>query len=94
MRVRTSLQASEDLRDIFDYISGDSTQNAHKVAERLIEAIDSLGQLESRGRKGQIEGTLERVVPLTGCILIHRVDADEVAILRVWRSARGLPRAD
>ena len=91
MRVLTSLQASEDLQDIFDYISADSAQTAHKVAERVIEAIDSLGRLESRGRKGQVEGTLERVVPLTGCMLIYRVDADEVVILRVWRSARGHP---
>ena len=91
MRVRTSLQAGEDLQEIFDYISRDSPRNAHKVAERVIEAIDSLGRLENRGRVGRIGGTLERVVPLTGCILVYRADEDEVVIVRVWRSARGAP---
>lgn len=92
MRVRTSLDAEEDIREVFDYIARDSIQNANAVADRIFEAIDDLSEFGRRGRRGAVEGTLERVVPRTGCVLIYHVYDDEVLILRVWRSARGAPR--
>jgi len=92
MKVRTSPDAEEDIREVFDYIARDSPQNAHVVAGRIIEAIDDLAVFEGRGRKGEVDGTLERVVPRTGCVVIYRVTEDEVLILRVWRSARGAAR--
>ncbi len=92
MRVRTSPEAEEDIREVFDYIARDSLQSANLVAGRIIDAIDDLAFLEGRGRKGVVGGTLERVVPRTGCVLIYRIEPDEVLILRVWRSARGAPR--
>ena len=91
MRVRTSPDAEEDIQEVFDHIARDSLQAAHAVVDRLFEAIDDLAVLEGRGRRGTIKGTLERVVPRTGCVLIYRVTDNDVVILRVWRSARGAP---
>lgn len=91
MKVRTSLDAEDDIQEVFDYIARDSIPNANAVADRVFQAIDDLAKFEGRGRKGAVKGTLERVVPRTGCVLIYRVGPDEVLILRVWRSARGSP---
>ena len=92
MKVRTSLDAEEDIQEVFDYIARDSIRNANAVADRIFQAIDDLADFGGRGRKGTVRGTLERVVARTGCVLIYRIEENEVVILRVWRSARGVPR--
>ncbi len=94
MKVRTSRDAEEDVQEVFDYIARESIQNANAVADRIFDAIDDLAESGRRGRRGAIEGTLERVVAHTGCVLIYRVEGNDVVILRVWRSARGAPRPD
>lgn len=51
MKVRTSLDAEEDIQKVFDYIARDSIQNANAVADRIFQAIDDLAEFEGRGRR-------------------------------------------
>jgi plasmid stabilization system protein ParE len=41
-RIHISKQAADQMREIFDYIARDAPQNAAKMIERLLDAVDSL----------------------------------------------------
>jgi len=92
MKIITSERARADLEEIFEYIAGDSLQNAVAVVERVMQAIDSLSLFPNRARRGRRPGTRELVVNQTGCLILYRVGRTDVLVLRVWRSARGAPR--
>ncbi len=42
-RVRYTKRASDQLREIFDYIAKDSPNNAAKMIERILDTIEGVG---------------------------------------------------
>lgn len=92
MRIAWSRLAIHDLDEIAIYIAHDSPQNAALVETRIHRAAITLSEFPLSGRIGRAPGTRERVVDRTPFILIYRVLADEVRILRVVRGARKWPQ--
>ena len=95
--VVTSIQAEEDLRGIFEYITFEllSPENAEKQLERLEKQILSLDEMPERfpryGKEPWHSRGL-RFVAVDNYILFYLTDVEEqvVTILRVMYSGRNI----
>jgi plasmid stabilization system protein ParE len=79
--------ALRDVQRIYDFLLPLNPAAARRMAEAVLEAGDSLARFPDRGRAGRIPTTRE-LVAIRPYVLIDRVVADEVRILRVWHSAQ------
>jgi toxin ParE1/3/4 len=89
MQVRWTAPAAEDLRRITRRIQRDNPTAARQVVKNLYESGMSLETMPNRGRSGRIAGTREFVV--TPFILVYRIKADAVEILRIYHGAQDWP---
>ena len=87
MQVSFSEDAISDLHDIRAYIGQENPFAASRVAVQLIAACDSLEHMAERGRPGLVPGTRE-ITTVWPYIIIYRIKADEVEVLRIWHGAR------
>jgi toxin ParE1/3/4 len=86
-----TFSALADLEGIRRYIGNFNPYAARDMADRIIEAGNSLANFPYRGR--QIPGTQLRESAISRPYIIrYRVDADRVVILRVRHDARRPPR--
>ena len=89
-----SQTAVEDLKGIVQYIVLDDPDAAAKLADRVIERIETASELPLSNRivpeKGQ-ESIREAI--LKPYRIIYHVDAERsvIHILRIWHAARGIP---
>jgi toxin ParE1/3/4 len=86
MLVRWTALAAQDLENIAVYIQRDNPATARRVARRLYDAAMSLETLPGRGRPGRIGGTRE--LSHSPYIIVYRVSAETVEILRIYHSAQ------
>lgn len=96
-RVRIMPQASNDLEEIGTYIEQDSPQNAASIAQKLLEAIDSLELLPRRCRVHERRKDPAKTVhsmPVPPFIVYYRVldRHNVVEILVVRHGSRRQPR--
>jgi toxin ParE1/3/4 len=89
MEVRWTAPAAQDLENIAAYIRRENPQAARRVTRALFEAAMSLDTFPNRGRPGRIPGTRE--LSRAPYIIVHRVTADAVEILRIYHSAQNWP---
>jgi toxin ParE1/3/4 len=89
MRVSWTTLADDDLSRITRRIRRDNPAAARKVAKTLYDGGMSLETMPNRGRNGRIAGTREFVI--APFILVYRVQADAVEILRIYHSAQDWP---
>jgi toxin ParE1/3/4 len=87
VRVVWSRAALRDVIAIREYLLPLNPAAARQTFERLTDAGDTLARFPRRGRAGRAAGTRELVV-VAPYVLVYRVVASEVRILRVWHSAR------
>lgn len=81
-RVDWTFAAVSDLEHIRRYINQFNPRAAASVAEKIIEAADSLTLLPGRGRSVPGTNLRENTLPYP-YILRYRIDGDRVVILRV-----------
>lgn len=88
-KVVWSEKALRDIKDQVDYILERNEDAARRVARRIREAGDNLGEM-AIGRPGHKVGTYERVLPGLPYLLVYALDASRgaVVILHVYHSAR------
>lgn len=79
--------AADDLERIREHIGRENPAAANRVAVQLIAACDRLDYLPERGRPGVVPGTRE-LVALWPYVIVYRVGAGVVEILRVWHGAQ------
>jgi toxin ParE1/3/4 len=89
MQVRWTTPASGDLSRIARRIWLHNPTAARQIAKTLYDGGMSLETMPNRGRSGRIAGTREFVV--APFILVYRVKADVVEILRIYHSAQDWP---
>jgi toxin ParE1/3/4 len=89
MLKRWSTLASDDLGRIARRIMLDNPTAARQVAKTLYDSGMSLATMPHRGRTGRIAGTREFVV--APFIIVYRVGADAVEILRIYHGAQDWP---
>jgi toxin ParE1/3/4 len=90
-QVRWTEPAAQDLEEITEFIRKDRPAAAQAVAEALFDAANSLGSFSGRARIGKIPGTRELIVPGLPYIVVYRLSADAVPILRIYHGARNPP---
>ena len=95
-RIRITPRALADLTEIFDFIKGNSPQNAAKMIRALLSAIDGLDILPHRfdvPRGGSARGRDIRSMPVWPYLVRYRIDEARttVLILRIRHGARRRP---
>ena len=88
MRLKWTAPAIHDLADAGDYIARENPQAAARMASRILEATEGLLEYPGIGREGRLSDTRELVVTGTPFIIIYRLRAPTVQILRVLHHAR------
>ncbi len=91
MKVTWLNAATRSLRALHSHIAAENTRAASLVVQRIKSSVSRLEQFPASGRAGQIEGTLELVIPGLPYLVIYRLREDRVEILRVFHMARNWP---
>lgn len=92
MRIVWTRRYLHELAEIGDYIAKENPRAAAKVVNDIHSTTRRL--LSSNpfiGRKGEIKGTRELVIPRTPYIVAYRVGDDRIEILFVQHGAREWP---
>ncbi|MGI2035738.1 type II toxin-antitoxin system RelE/ParE family toxin [Rhizobium panacihumi] len=88
-------QTRSDLRWMKEYYSSVFPEGARYARLRFLKAENLLRDNPNAGRPGALPGTRELVIAKTPFLILYRLQADRIEILRVW-DARALrsPRAE
>ena len=93
MRLLWTKRAVNDLHQVREHIRLDSPAAAARTGERIESATSKLLQQPEMGRKGEVPGTRELVIPGLPYIVVYRVQSDKVQILRIFHSKQKWPDA-
>ncbi len=91
MRIRWLRTALRNLDQHADYIARDDPIAARNAVQRIRAAVDQLADYPNMGRTGRVPLTRELIVGGTPWIIVYRVRADVVEIIRVLHGARSWP---
>lgn len=85
--------ARADLNEIFDYISRDNPDAAHRVLEELRAAMQKLARMPDMGhfRRDLVSGPL-RFWSVYSYLIIYRPEARPLQVVRVLHGARDVQR--
>lgn len=91
MRLKWTAPAIRDLAAAGDYVVFENPAAAAKQAARVLEAVESLLEYPAIGREGRLADSRELVVIGTPFIIVYRLRAPTIQILRVMHHARQWP---
>jgi toxin ParE1/3/4 len=91
MKVQWSHSSRDDMRQIFEYIAGDSPAAAHRILRHILGYTERLSRFPLSGRTGRKAHTREMMVSGTPYFLIYSVEKGLVTVLRVYHSSREWP---
>jgi toxin ParE1/3/4 len=91
MKIVWTEQALANLISIRDYIAEGSEQNAILVSERILECVRLLAAQPEIGRRGEVPGTRELVVPRTQYVIVYRVREGGLRLLAVLHGRQQWP---
>jgi addiction module RelE/StbE family toxin len=80
MKVVIRESACRDLENIFDWIARDNPEAARKVSDRILSAIENLGDFPGLGHSGKVVGTREWLVRGTAYLIVYTVETPPSAI--------------
>lgn len=83
--------AARTLEDQISWIAERNPQAAVDMGEAIEGAVSRLSDFPESARQGRVPGTRELVVPATPFIVVYRVEATGVVILRVLHGAQKWP---
>ncbi len=91
--IRWSPEALEDLENIADYIARDSKYYTAVIVEKMLAAVESLGEMPFRGRMvPEVGSTDVRELLVHAYRLIYKIDDDTILVLAVIHAQRLLER--
>jgi toxin ParE1/3/4 len=93
VKLRWTLPAVEQLREIFETFADDNPAAALKMVERIRLSIRQVTRMPYTGRMGRVGGTRELVVPGTAYIVAYRVLEDAIHVLAVLHGAQKWPES-
>lgn len=91
MRIRWLRTALRNLDQHADHIAKDDPIAARNAVQRIRVAVDRLADYPNMGRTGRVPLTRELIVGGTPWIIVYRVRADMVEIIRVLHGAQSWP---
>lgn len=91
MRVQWLPVAVRDLHDQLDWIADHDTWAAISVGDAIEAAVARLADYPGLARSGRVAGTRELVVVGTPYIVVDRIEATAVVVLRLLHGAQPWP---
>ena len=91
MRVAWVPRAQADLRAISEHIAADDLGAALRVADRIYNLAKRLADHPRLGRPGRLAGSRELVVSGSPYLVIYRIRAADVEIIRIIHGAQNWP---
>jgi addiction module RelE/StbE family toxin len=73
------------------HISKENPDAARRAVERVRAAVSQLTQYPSMGRIGRVAGTRELIIGGTPWIIVYRVRAVDIEIIRILHGAQKWP---
>ena len=92
MQVVWLKSALNNLDEIAEYISQESSQAAQQVVDLIVEQVNQLTAQPALGRPGRVVGTRELVVSNSHYLVPYRIKNNQVEILRVFHTSRRPPK--
>jgi len=92
MQVVWLKSALNNLDEIAEYISQESSQAAQQVVDLIVEQVNQLTAQPALGRSGRVVGTRELVVSNTHYLVPYRIKNNQVEVLRVFHTSRRPPK--
>ena len=86
MRIRWTLPAVNDLKEISAYIEKSSLAIANKICRALYDAVQMLRNHSYLGKPGKRVETRELVV--NAYVVVYRIQSNAIEILRIWHAAQ------
>lgn len=86
-------RALDDRDSQLDYISQDNPLAAISQGDRIEQQVDMLLQHPQMGRPGRKRGTRELVISHTPFIVVYRIKAKRIELLRLLHGAQKWPPA-
>jgi toxin ParE1/3/4 len=93
VKVRWTLPAANQLREIFDYIPAGNPPAAARMVRRIRNSIQQTARMPNAGRIGRVAGTREVVVPGTPYLVAYRVLEDMIQVLAILHGAQEWPES-
>jgi toxin ParE1/3/4 len=87
MRVRWLRAAMESLDEVYEHIASENPSAAKRVFFRILATTERLGEFPRSCPAGPVVGTHELVVAGLPYVIVYRVGADQVEILRVFHTS-------
>lgn len=88
MKLRWTRLALADFEDAHDYIAQDNSAAARQVAQRILDATETLLAHPRIGRVGEDEDSREWRVDKTPYLLVYAVKGEVIELWRVWHTSR------
>jgi toxin ParE1/3/4 len=79
------------LKSCHDYLAAESETGSDRLIDRILTAVEMLGQHPQLGRPGRVEGTRELVITPTPFIVAYWLRGDQAQILAVLHGAGRWP---
>jgi toxin ParE1/3/4 len=93
VKLRWTLPAVEQLREIFETIADDNPTAAVQMVERIRLSIRQATRMPYTGRMGRVGGTREAIVPGTAYIVAYRILEDAIHVLAILHGAQQWPES-
>lgn len=91
MNVEWLPSAARTLEKQLSYVADRNPRAAVDLGAAIEVAVSRLADFPESARPGRVPGTRELVVPATPFIVVYRIEATGVVILRVLHGARKWP---
>ena len=91
MKVRWTIPAANQLRNIFEYMAADNPKAAGRTVKRIHEAILRTARLPYAGRIGRANGTREITVSGTSYVVAYKILENMIHVLAVFHGAQEWP---
>ena len=91
MRIRWLPDAEQSLDDQVSYLATENPAAAVASGDAVHAAVERLSEFPLSARSGRVKGTRELVVLGTPYVVIYRVTADAVTIMRVLHGRQRWP---
>lgn len=83
--------ADEDLDTLVNYVAEDSVAVALAMDATIRDAARVLADFPESGRVGRFPNTREIVIPRYRCVLVYRLEGEQVQILRLIHGGQQWP---
>ena len=93
VKIEWSKTSNYDILQIYSYIYQDSVYYAVKTINEIVKSTDNLEMFPYMGRKVlEYDLTQLRELIYKSYRIMYEVQSNKILILRIWHSARNLPR--